>query len=83
MLSGLEAEESVTSRHFALLKGMPGHLQFTKTEVFFTSVRGFRNLSSKLLKKATRPGTPTTLKFRKMPHLALWLRGQRQSSDTP
>lgn len=45
----------VKSRHFAILKGVPGHLQFTQTDVFFTSIRGLRSLSSKLWKSsATR-----------------------------
>lgn len=47
-----------TSRHFALYKGIPGHLVITEDELLFASMKGFRSLSSKLFKGVSGRATP-------------------------
>lgn len=51
--------DSGISRHFALYKGIPGHLILTETELLFNSMKGFRSLSSKLFKNLSGYNTPT------------------------
>lgn len=47
--------QEILSRHFALFKGVPGHLQFTRTEMFFSPVRGLRTISSRFWKRSSNP----------------------------
>lgn len=47
------------AEHFAVYRGIPGRLRFTANELAFNAAKGFRTLSSKLLKrKAGGPSPP-------------------------
>ena len=65
-----QTDTTDVARHFALYKGVPGHLLLTDTEISFTSMKGFRSLSSRLFKGASGTSTPkehgdkTTILFR-------------------